>query len=526
MNRASLLLGSVLLVALGLTARGVGAEEPPAPKPPAPPAPSTSPESGDKPADAPKEPATPEAPPADRPEPARPSVAWREIQKEMSDPAKRKPGLVESRSREYIAQWEAAKQEPQAEDLLALGQLYAAAQMPAKATEVYRKGANTENLTAGQRVQHATSFANLTLSSFSQGTLKGEAFSAAVREVEAWVPLAEGTPLAGLLGGLGYLHKAEGKTDQAVKDWVGAAAAANDRAYQMADRIVDAVVEDLHTLESIAPARAKLAPILAQLSAHQAAALAAARKLRDEEQDGSMKSRRDQAFRAAENAAERMKDVDKPLRMLGEQAPEWKLEKAYGKGKSIVDYRGKVVLLDFWATWCPWCIKSFPALRDLVRDYGEKGLEVVGVTTSASSVWDQRYNLDDDLKDKAVGASTQPVAKRPTAPPAASGDGSQEAGADATAEYEAALKEYKAKEQDAITSFIANHAMTWDVIQIDEKEPGPKYAVSGWPHAVLVDRHGRVRHLHSGALLKDKAEALAAFRKILEGLLAEPAPKK
>ena len=58
---------------------------------------------------------------------------------------------------------------------------------------------------------------------------------------------------------------------------------------------------------------------------------------------------------------------------------------------------------------------------------------------------------------------------------------------------------------------------------IDDEEPGPKYALTGWPHAVVLDRQGRVRYLKYGPLLRDKPKTLAAFKRVLEDLLAEPA---
>jgi cytochrome c biogenesis protein CcmG/thiol:disulfide interchange protein DsbE len=49
-------------------------------------------------------------------------------------------------------------------------------------------------------------------------------------------------------------------------------------------------------------------------------------------------------------------------------------------GRSVEDLKGKVVLLDIWATWCPPCRKGIPDLIELQKSYGDKGLEVVGVS--------------------------------------------------------------------------------------------------------------------------------------------------
>lgn len=45
----------------------------------------------------------------------------------------------------------------------------------------------------------------------------------------------------------------------------------------------------------------------------------------------------------------------------------------------LTQYRGKVVLVDFWASWCTPCRKSFPWLNEMQRKYGERGLVVIGV---------------------------------------------------------------------------------------------------------------------------------------------------
>ena len=71
----------------------------------------------------------------------------------------------------------------------------------------------------------------------------------------------------------------------------------------------------------------------------------------------------------------RLETVDRPLKMLGEKANAWTLEHAFTDVQTLADLEGKVVVLDFWATWCPWCIKSFPAIRDLLKDYADKDLQ-------------------------------------------------------------------------------------------------------------------------------------------------------
>jgi peroxiredoxin len=61
-------------------------------------------------------------------------------------------------------------------------------------------------------------------------------------------------------------------------------------------------------------------------------------------------------------------------------APELDLQDSAGKLVSLKDYRGKVVLLDFWATWCHGCKEEIPWFAEFERKYSDKGLSVIGVS--------------------------------------------------------------------------------------------------------------------------------------------------
>jgi len=62
------------------------------------------------------------------------------------------------------------------------------------------------------------------------------------------------------------------------------------------------------------------------------------------------------------------------------QAPRLIMEDLNGRTIRLSDYKGKVVLLNFWATWCPPCRAEMPELVSMQREYGSRGLQVIGIT--------------------------------------------------------------------------------------------------------------------------------------------------
>ena len=76
------------------------------------------------------------------------------------------------------------------------------------------------------------------------------------------------------------------------------------------------------------------------------------------------------------------KETPKEKRPL---APDFTLLSVDGKSINLSQLRGKVVLLDFWATWCAPCRLAIPHLNDLYKAYRERGLEIIGVSLDKGS---------------------------------------------------------------------------------------------------------------------------------------------
>jgi thiol-disulfide isomerase/thioredoxin len=159
--------------------------------------------------------------------------------------------------------------------------------------------------------------------------------------------------------------------------------------------------------------------------------------------------------------AEEREALDKP-------AAEWAAHTWIGSEPlSVASLKGKVVLIDFFATWCNPCIRAFPHLADWTKKYGDEGLVVVGLTT-----YQGRYD----------GQQLEPT-------------------------------EEMAKLKD---DFIPKHKITWPIgIENDGRQTMQDYKVSGIPHVVLLDREGKVQYVKVGATDYDKTE------KKIQELLAE-----
>ncbi len=120
----------------------------------------------------------------------------------------------------------------------------------------------------------------------------------------------------------------------------------------------------------------------------------------------------------------------------GQQAPDFALKSSSGANLRLSEYRGDVVMINFWATWCGPCRQEMPLLDELYARYQRVGFNLLGV------------NIDDDSRR--------------------------------------AMK------------MIDELGVSFPVLFDSRKEVSKLYEVEAMPVTVLIDREGNVRHVHHG----------------------------
>lgn len=91
-----------------------------------------------------------------------------------------------------------------------------------------------------------------------------------------------------------------------------------------------------------------------------------------------------------------------PSPMVGKQAPDFTLEDLHGNKVSLASFKGKPLLINFWATWCGPCKLETPWLVDLSKKYAQQGFLVVGIDSEGDDVTPKDKQAWD--KDRAAVA--------------------------------------------------------------------------------------------------------------------------
>jgi thiol-disulfide isomerase/thioredoxin len=165
--------------------------------------------------------------------------------------------------------------------------------------------------------------------------------------------------------------------------------------------------------------------------------------------------------RAAAGGRVQVRDRARQVALIGQSAPEIAIKDwINGEPATLAALRGRVVLLEFWATWCKPCQEMFPKLKELDEQYRARGLDVIALT--------RHY-----------------FARRDTA-------------------------SSEAEELELMRSIILKHELDFRVGVAEDERTQDLYGATGMPTLALIDRAGVVRYAHFGGGEDSKFHALLA----------------
>ncbi len=114
----------------------------------------------------------------------------------------------------------------------------------------------------------------------------------------------------------------------------------------------------------------------------------------------------------------RKAETEIPILSVGDSAPNWELKDPQGNSHSLLDLRGNVVLIDFWATWCGPCVAGMPDIQELHEKFRNRNVKVIGINAwesldSEKYMRDHNYTyqllLDGDEVAEAYMANVLPT---------------------------------------------------------------------------------------------------------------------
>ncbi len=157
--------------------------------------------------------------------------------------------------------------------------------------------------------------------------------------------------------------------------------------------------------------------------------------------------------------------------LIGKMYPAFEVEHwINGAAPTADDLTNKVILLDFWAVWCGPCIATFPELRRWHQEYGDDGLEIIGLTRYYGFGWDDQAKRPIRLDEKSERI-----------------------------------------EREGLKQFAKHHELKHRLAVLpSESDVTKQYGVTGIPQAVLIDRAGKIRLIKVGSG-QNTAESIEAM---------------